>query len=67
MGTFQKFLTVLMSWFVALLKLFVAISLLGIAKVTLRTNPELAIAVLSAAAGMFLLWYFLPQIKKFFK
>jgi len=56
-----------MSWFVALLKLLVAISLLAIAKVTLRTNPELAIAMLSVAAGMFLLWYFLPQIKKFFK
>ena len=57
----------LLSWFLALLKLLIAISLLAIAKVTLRTNPDLAIAVLGTAVVLFLLWYFAPQIKQFFK
>jgi len=56
-----------MSWFLALLKVLVALSLLAVAKVTLRTNPDLAIAVLATAAVMFLLWYFAPNIKQFFK
>ena len=56
-----------MSWVLALLKLLVAISLLAIAKVTLRTNPEIAIPVLITAAVMFVIWYFFPQIKQFFK
>lgn len=63
----QNFITGLMSWLLALLKLLVAISLLAIAKITLRTNPDIAIPVLIAAAVMFLLWYFAPQIKQFFK
>ena len=67
MDTFQKFMMVLLSWFLALLKLLIAISLLAIAKVTLRTNPDLAIAVLGTAVVLFLLWYFAPQIKQFFK
>ena len=57
----------LMSWGLALLKLLIAIALLAIAKVTLRTNPDLAIAVLGTAAVIFLLWYFAPQIKQFFR
>jgi len=60
-------MTVVLSWLLALLKLLVAISLLAIAKITLRTNPEIAIPVLATAAVMFLIWYFLPQIKQFFK
>ncbi len=60
-------MTSLMGWFLALLKLLVAISLFAIAKITLRTNPEIAIPVLTTAAVMFLVWYFAPQIKQFFK
>ena len=56
-----------MSWGLALLKLLIALSLLAIAKITLRTNPDLAIAVLGTAAIIFLLWYFAPQIKQFFR
>ncbi len=67
MNTFQKIITELLSWLLALLKLLVAIALLAIAKITLRTNPEIAIPVLATAAVMFLLWYFAPQIKQFFK
>jgi hypothetical protein len=63
----QKITTELLSWLLALLKLVIAITLIAIAKVTLRTNPDLAIAVLGTAAVMFLLWYFAPQIKQFFK
>ncbi|GFO76181.1 hypothetical protein BPLS_P3821 [Bathymodiolus platifrons methanotrophic gill symbiont] len=57
----------LMGWGLALLKLLIALSLLAIAKITLRTNPDLAIAVLGTAAVIFLLWYFTPQIKQFFR
>ncbi|BCG64519.1 MAG: hypothetical protein methR_P2303 [Methyloprofundus sp.] len=67
MSTLQKIMSTLMSWLLALLKLLIAIGLLAIAKITLRTNPDLAIAVLGTAAVMFLLWYFAPQIKQFFK
>ncbi len=67
MSTLQTIMTTLMSWLLALLKLLIAIGLLAIAKVTLRTNPDLAITVLGTAAVMFLLWYFAPQIKQFFK
>ena len=56
-----------MSLFITLLKITIALSLLGIAKVTLRTNPEIATAVLVTAAILFLLWHFSPQIKHFFK
>lgn len=56
-----------MSWGLTILKLLIALFILGIAKVILRTNPDLAIAVLGTAAVMFLLWYFAPQIKHFFK
>ncbi|NOQ14771.1 MAG: hypothetical protein GQ583_09905 [Methyloprofundus sp.] len=65
MDTLQKFMTAVLSWLLALLKLLVAVSLLAIAKITLRTNPEIAIPVLATAAVMFLIWYFLPQIKQF--
>jgi len=57
----------LLGWVLILLKLLVALFLFAMAKVILRTNPELAIAVLSAAGVMFLAWYFAPQIKQFFK
>ncbi len=67
MNTLQKITTELLSWLLTLLKLVIAIGLLAIAKITLRTNPDLAIAVLGTAAVMFLLWYFAPQIKQFFK
>ncbi len=60
-------MTGLLGWFLAALKLLVAIFLLAIAKITLRTNPEIAIPVLVAAAVMFLIWYFAPQIKQFFR
>ncbi|NOQ17140.1 MAG: hypothetical protein GQ581_08780 [Methyloprofundus sp.] len=67
MNTLQKITTELLGWLLALLKIAIAIGLLAIAKVTLRTNPDLATAVLGTAAVMFLLWYFAPQIKQFFK
>ena len=67
MNTLQKFMTGLLGWFLALLKVLVALFILAIAKVLLRTNPELAIAVLASALIMFLGWYFAPQIKQFFK
>ncbi|MCK5354477.1 MAG: hypothetical protein KAJ63_05115 [Methyloprofundus sp.] len=67
MNSLQKLMLSLLGWCLALLKLLVAIFLLAMAKVILRTNPELAIAVLSTAAVMFLAWYFAPQIKQFFK
>lgn len=60
-------MTGLLGWFLAALKLLVAIFLLAIAKITLRTNPEIAIPVLATAAVMFLIWYFAPQIKQFFR
>jgi len=60
-------MTGLLGWFLALLKVLVALFILAIAKVLLRTNPELAIAVLASALIMFLGWYFAPQIKQFFK
>lgn len=63
----QLFLTATMEWGLALLKLIVVITLFGVAKVILRTNPDLAIAILGAAACIFLLWYFAPQIKNFFR
>ncbi len=63
----QNLITALLSWGLALLKLLIAISLLGVAKVLLRTNPDLAIAVLGTALAFFIIWYFAPQIKQFFK
>jgi hypothetical protein len=47
----------------ALLKVVIFISLLALAKVTLRTNPD--IAILGAAVVLFLLWYFAPKIKSY--
>lgn len=63
----KKILTIILEWGLALLKLLIAITLLAVAKVLLRTNPDLAIALLGTAAVMFLLWYFAPHIKNFFK
>ncbi len=61
----QKFMSSALSWLLALLKVVVVLFVLGIAKVILRTNPDLAIPVLGTAAILFLLWYFAPQIKRF--
>jgi len=63
----NKIIPSLLSWLLALLKLLVAIFLLAIAKITLRTNPDIAIPVLITAAILFLAWYFAPQIKNFFR
>lgn len=65
MSLFQKFTMVSMSWLLALLKVSIVLFILAIAKVILRTNPDIAVPVLGAAIILFLLWYFLPQIKRF--
>ena len=65
METIKKTITELLSWFLLLLKLLLAIFLLAVAKITLRTNPEIAAPILGLAAVIFLVWYFLPQIKQF--
>ncbi len=58
-------MTVSMNWLLALLKVSIVLFVLAMAKVILRTNPDVAMPVLGAAAMLFLLWYFLPQIKRF--
>jgi len=61
----QKLISSALSWLLALLKVVVVLFVLGIAKVILRTNPDLAVPVLGTATILFLLWYFAPQIKRF--
>ncbi|MDC9728652.1 MAG: hypothetical protein PSN04_04890 [Methyloprofundus sp.] len=65
MSLFKKIIHECLSYLIALLKLVIFISLLAIAKVTLRTNPDIAIPVLSTAAAIFFLWLFAPKIKSF--
>jgi len=60
----QKIMRSALSWVLALLKVVVVLFILGIAKVILRTNPDIAVPVLGVAAILFLLWYFAPQIKR---
>jgi len=67
LNTLKKIITELLSWIVALLKIATGLFILAIAKVTLRTNPEIAVPILIAAAITFLLWYFAPQIKSYLK
>jgi len=67
LNTLKKIIAELLSWIVALLKIVTALFILAIAKVTLRTNPDIAIPVLISAAILFLLWYFAPQIKSYLK
>ncbi|MBE0469163.1 MAG: hypothetical protein IBX55_06580 [Methyloprofundus sp.] len=61
----QKIVSSTLNWFLALLKVVVVLFILGIAKVILRTNPDIAVSMLGAAAILFILWYFVPQIKRF--
>jgi len=61
----QKIVKSALGWLLALLKVVVVLFILGIAKVTLRTNPDIAAPVLGTSAILFLLWYFAPQIKRF--
>ncbi|MDF1582848.1 MAG: hypothetical protein RQ733_02705 [Methyloprofundus sp.] len=61
----QTIVSSTLSWFLALLKVVVVLFILGIAKVILRTNPDIAVPMLGAAAILFILWYFVPQIKRF--
>jgi len=61
----QKLISSALSWLLALLKVVVVLFVLGIAKVILRTNTDLAVPVLGTATILFLLWYFAPQIKRF--
>ena len=61
----QKIVKSALGWLLALLKVVVVLFILGIAKVILRTNPDIAVPVLGVAAILFLLWYFAPQIKRF--
>lgn len=65
MSLFKKIIHELLSYLVALLKVVIFISLLALAKVTLRTNPDIAIPILGAAVVLFLLWYFAPKIKSY--
>ncbi len=61
----QKIVNSTLGWLLAILKAVVVLFILGIAKVTLRTNPDIAFPVLGAAVMFFLLWYFAPQIKRY--
>jgi len=54
----QKFMMVSMGWLFALLKVIGVLFILAIAKVLLRTNPDIAVPVLGGTAILFLLWYF---------
>ena len=63
---FKKIITEGLSWLLLLIKLLLALLLIALAKVTLRTNPILAMTVLGVAAVFFLLWYFAPQLKHYF-
>jgi len=63
--TLKEFIAGLLEWTVALLKIATALLILAIAKVTLRTNPEIAIPVLSISAIIFLGWFFAPKIKNY--
>ena len=63
MSLFKKIINECLSLIVALLKVLTFIFILAIAKVTLRTNPEIAIPILCTTAISFLLWYFAPKIK----
>ena len=65
MSLLKKIINECLSLIVALLKVVTFIFILAIAKVTLRTNPEIAIPVLCTAAISFLLWYFAPKIKAY--
>ncbi|MCF7970634.1 MAG: hypothetical protein K9L22_05650 [Methylococcaceae bacterium] len=58
MGLFKKFMMASMGWLLAMLKVVVVLFILAIAKVLLRTNPDIAIPTLGVAAILFLLWYF---------
>jgi len=66
MHIIKKIITELLSWIEILLKAVTVLFLLAMAKVTLRTNPEIAIPVLSTAVLAFLVWYFFPQLKQAF-
>jgi len=66
MHIFKKIITEIFSWIEMLVKIISVLLLLAMAKVTLRTNPEIAIPVLSSAALAFLIWYFFPQLKQAF-
>jgi len=54
----------ILSWVYALLKIVVVIFILAVAKVLLRTNTELAVAILGGTAALFLVWYFFADIKR---
>jgi len=54
----------ILSWVYALLKIVVVIFILAVAKVLLRTNTELAVAILGGIAALFLVWYFFADIKR---